>query len=358
MRPFSWFHRRGAFTPVAFAAACILAVEGVGRISAGAGADAAAVLGIAFMVVAWREGERVWPSHETVPTPPVGTTVRDVETALGGGSTPLRIAVIGDIQNGVAELVDLLREARRRGHDLVLLLGDCANAGRPERYALLRTVLRENLPGVPVLAVPGNHDLDDAGSCTTWTSWVGPPHWRLDLRGWRLLGLDDAAGPLTPASVALLRESAASPPPRGLVLVSHRQLFARDDETRDVVRARVRQLAASGLSPAPVLALAGHGHANEEFTDAAGTRHVVQGENCDRSGESESAFVGAATMTLGDGPPAYEIWRVRRRARLADELRRLAVTGVFPWIRGRWLGPLLWAAGLLASVAVRRLIFR
>ena len=186
---------------------------------------------------------------------------------------------------------------------------------------------------------------------TVWREWVGPTQWRLDLRGWRILGLDDADATLSPESMELVTAAAAEPAPRGgTILVAHRPLAApTGNDDNDGVAVRARRIAATGL--VPTLTFSGHWHENNDFRDAAGTRHILQGENCDRSSNGPNPPVTAAILTLGDGPPVYDTWRIPRRVRLSDQFLRHAVGSVYPSLRGHVLLTFAAVAALLVAAA-------
>lgn len=70
----------------------------------------------------------------------------------------LRILLMSDLH--LSTKSERARRALRRGRDAdcVLLAGDMTNDGTPEQFESLRRCIEEELPGVPVLAVAGNHD--------------------------------------------------------------------------------------------------------------------------------------------------------------------------------------------------------
>lgn len=323
----------------------------------GALASAAAAC---LLTLTWTLGASTWPKAEDVVRRRLGTEPAAVEKAVAAGdpAKPLRIAVLGDVQNGISELGDVLDAHRAAGVDLVMQLGDAANKGLPGRYAVLRRVFEEHAPGIPVIAVPGNHDIEPDGTTARWTEWVGPPEWRIDVRGWRIVGLDDAAGPISEASMALLRQVAKEPPPRcGTILVAHRPLARAEGEPgNDTVDARARQVASTGL--VATMTFSGHWHRNDTTPDALGTIHYLLGENCDRSSAGDDPSVSKAVLTLDPVVPEgaakgsghrLVVDRIPRRVRVSDEFLRTAVGSFYPWLRDHsWA---LWAALLVAALA-------
>jgi len=192
----------------------------------------------ALLAATWTVGWRTWPRSEVGVGRRLGTAPADIEASVAKGdpAAPLRIGVLGDIQNGISELADVLDAMRAAHVDFVLQLGDAANAGLPGRYAVLRRMFETHAPGIPVIAVPGNHDVGREWRHDVWRAWVGRPAWRLDVRGWRLVGLDDASGAVSAESMDLLAAVAREPPAAcGTILIAHRPLAAPSDAgARDV----------------------------------------------------------------------------------------------------------------------------
>ena len=231
---------------------------------------------------------------------------------------PLRVAVIGDIQNGFSEFADLQAKIAELSPDLVVQLGDAVNNAKEGRYAALRSSIRAHGAAIPMLVIPGNHDIGrSGGGLALFEAWVGPTEWRFDHGGWRLLGLNNAAGELSPKSRQLLAASGADAPDHGLIVFAHRP------ET-------------GPLTPAPTIQFAGHIHSSSGFVDAAGTRHVYHGNNCDRSRDADPGdlpTVGILTLR-GDGRFTWDDqWTVERRLLIREELRRLVVGSFYPLIK-------------------------
>lgn len=109
------------------------------------------------------------------------------------------------------------------GPDLVLLTGDLAEQPRPEAYGYLRSAI-ERL-GVPMLAIPGNHD--DAQVQRQGfpeTAVETPLTWRGG--GWQMILLNSAAegrieGVLTPAMLQGMEESLRASDAHALVVLHH-----------------------------------------------------------------------------------------------------------------------------------------
>ena len=319
-----------------------------------------------LFAVTWFAGVSTWPPGEEPVARRLGTApeILSDEVAKGDAAKPLRIGVVGDIQNGVSELGDLLDALLDERVDFILQLGDAANAGYEGRYAVLRRVFEEHAPGIPVIAVPGNHDVYPSNTTVTWERWVGPAQWRVDVRGWRILGIDDSLGDLSPASMELLRRAAKDPPPRcGTVVVAHRPLAAHDTLPEgDPWEPRAKQLAECGV--VPTLTISGHWHTNGTRRDEGGVTHYLLGESCDRASGGPQTDVSKAILTLSPpdaAAPSHEmrVERLPRRVRLSGEFLRLAVGSTYPSLRAHavlaWLAA---AAAVLLSLALGRAAVR
>ncbi len=299
----------------------------------------------AVMGWCWTVGHAAWPEDREASPDRIGADPAAVERSLAGRER-VRVAVIGDVQNGTQELRAVLRDVRAAEVDLVLLLGDVVNRGEEARFAALRSVLRAAAPRLPVLAVPGNHDLDANGSTAVYERWVGPAVWSAAVAGHVLIGLDDAAGRLSAASKALLRANSGVGERR--ILVAHRPLAPLSAEEEIDASDRMDAVAAAG--PPAELTLCGHRHESVDLVDVHGTRHVVVAENCDRPSVGEPGPLGWRLLVLERGkPPAVESREVARPRGLDAEVWRLAVTGVYPLLRRR---PVPAATALAACLAV------
>lgn len=122
--------------------------------------------------------------------------------------------------------------------DLIVHTGDLAmdGAGDPADLALAATW--NSAFSVPVLSVPGNHDVGDTAAIkptqtvdharlAAWRDRIGPDRWKHDCAGWRLIGLNAMLlGTLHPeedAQFAWLEAALATDAPVALFL--HKPLF-------------------------------------------------------------------------------------------------------------------------------------
>ncbi|MEM7198635.1 MAG: metallophosphoesterase [Planctomycetota bacterium] len=273
----------------------------------------------------WASGAAAWGvGPRRLATPPA-------DIAVDAGR-PWRVAVIGDIQNGLSELSELLALVARLEPDVILLLGDTVNNATPGRYAVLHSMFRDYGPAIPLVSVPGNHDMRRSNDALDlYETWVGPLHWRLDVGGWRILGLDNAAGPLSAASLELAAAAHEPPPKHGLVVATHRPL-------REALPRR------------PTITLAGHVHSSDDFVDEWGTRHFHHGNNCDRSHDNRAEDLPTVgILTLAEDGFEWTPHTVPRAMKLGVEFRRVACGSVYPVIRS---APFSFGFGIASLLAV------
>lgn len=121
--------------------------------------------------------------------------------------------------------------------DLVVNTGDLALNGADEDGDLELAVARHRDLKATTLLLPGNHDVGDSvdvGSTQPVTAErlaryrriVGPDHWRIDVAGWRLLGLNalllGSGLPGVEPHLALIRDAVASLNGRAFALFLHK----------------------------------------------------------------------------------------------------------------------------------------
>jgi hypothetical protein len=123
------------------------------------------------------------------------------------------------------------------GPDLVINTGDLALNGADEDGDLELAVARHRGLRATTLLLPGNHDVGDSigvGSAQPITAErlaryrriVGPDHWRIDVAGWRLLGINaqllGTGLAEVEAHLAAIRDAAAGLHGRALALFLHK----------------------------------------------------------------------------------------------------------------------------------------
>jgi len=120
----------------------------------------------------------------------------------------------------IALLRELLAEAARSA-DCIISAGDLTDSGTEAEFACLESILKKI--SVPVLAVPGNHDLVHGGEAR-FLRLFGAPAFFEERRGVQLAGVDTGDGFLgKPCNRAVFDRI---DPGKPLMLFSHFQLFA------------------------------------------------------------------------------------------------------------------------------------
>jgi predicted phosphodiesterase len=89
---------------------------------------------------------------------PVPARVRN-DAPLSDPAPRFRVAVLGDTQKGLANLSNLLRRLKEEKVDLILHTGDLVSTNDEGHYRLAALYLERAGIDVPMVVVPGNHDL-------------------------------------------------------------------------------------------------------------------------------------------------------------------------------------------------------
>jgi len=132
------------------------------------------------------------------------------EAALANGT--FSFIVIGDNRSGDAIFSQLVQQmndyaaAQSGAHKprFVLHTGDIVPSGALsewDNYAQLRAPLE-----LPMVYVPGNHEMDSADGAANYQGLVGVGNWSFDFGSSRFIGLDDSSGSFSAESVAFLRQ--------------------------------------------------------------------------------------------------------------------------------------------------------
>lgn len=195
----------------------------------------------------------------------------------------------------------LARWVASEAPDLVVHTGDLSVDGADHDDDLsFSSALVRALP-VPVLCLPGNHDVGhlpgtaqpvDAARLARWRRLVGPDRWVEDRGGWRLVGLDSllcgSGGGEEREQSAWLARSLEERGDRRVAMFSHQPLFVDDPDEGDT--------GYWGIPPAPRRALRELLARHEVALFASGHLHVAaQG----RLGATAIVWAPSSAFTVG-----------------------------------------------------------
>ncbi len=187
----------------------------------------------------------------------------------------LHVRPVGELYRGVADsnrtFADAIRylHALDRRPDLVLISGDLVDEGRPDEYAMVRTLLRDLT--IPHLVMPGNHDSRDnfqaAFADHAYLPATGPLHYCIDDYPVRIVAVDSCVpgrdyGHLDAEGLRWLREVLASDRAKPTVVFLHHPPFVSGipylDDYRFVEDEPLREVIAEASNVEAVLC--GHVH--------------------------------------------------------------------------------------------------
>lgn len=179
--------------------------------------------------------------------------------------------------------------------DLVVHTGDVTVDGADDETELAYTAGLMNTLGVRWRAVPGNHDVGDAGHVrqpvnagrlAAWRRHLGPDRWVEDAgegtAGWRLIGLDamliDSGEREEREQAAWLEEVTAGAQGRRIAWFLHRPLFVDNPQEGDTGYWSIKPQARSALMALVrkyqvALVASGHLHQARDFA-CDGTRYI------------------------------------------------------------------------------------
>lgn len=177
----------------------------------------------------------------------------------------------------VARALDAVRP------DMVVASGDVSLDGADSDADLVLAAEQFARLGVPVHAIPGNHDVGDHPDLAPkqpvnderlerFRRAMGPDRWVVDQGNWRLIGLDSqimGAHPAEASQARMIEEALATLDGRLLAVFTHKPLFAVDPAEQvfdywsvpPFARAAVRPIMAH---PALRLVASGHLHVHHE----------------------------------------------------------------------------------------------
>lgn len=165
-------------------------------------------------------------------------------------------------------IISALQDICRQTVDFVLFTGDLVHEGSAEDYRILRNMLEDNLPGVPVIPVLGNHDVKPA----FFKGYLGETPQESycavhEINGLRLVALDSAIsgqqhGGLTYQQELFLSQVLRAPAPCGTLLVLHHPFLG----SNPAFEMRLSPAVGALLRSSDVLGIfCGHTHSNHFF---------------------------------------------------------------------------------------------
>jgi Icc-related predicted phosphoesterase len=190
--------------------------------------------------------------------------------ALPRGPLPtgpaFKVAVLGDIQKGLANFAQMLELVGQEHADFILQTGDLVAENDPGHYRLVKLAVERSGTRVPFLVTPGNHDLK--GDPGQFEREIGPLELSFVAGEVAFILVQNAFG--TPPDVRVLEKRiAAAGPHRAVVLAMHQPPFDLDGEARPEYAAFLGWLEKSGVA----YLLTGHVHSY--FRKTVGSTVVV-----------------------------------------------------------------------------------
>lgn len=205
------------------------------------------------------------------------------------GAPQTRLAFLGDVQRGIADVAGPLAEALpREGVDLLVSSGDLVSHGEAPYYGVALAAFARAGWNTPSRVVPGNHDLwprrskDDRIGGALFEARFGPRHWAECVGPVLVVGVDNGADWLIEDQLPWLEGVLAEHPTLPWILVCHRPLYSFDREVRESPADLLPLVEVLRKRPA-ALAISGHLHAfHDETID--GVRHIVNAHGGDVHG--------------------------------------------------------------------------
>ncbi|HBE02024.1 MAG: hypothetical protein A2096_10665 [Spirochaetes bacterium GWF1_41_5] len=100
-------------------------------------------------------------------------------------------------------LQGIISELNNRNIDFILIAGDLTNTGGVNEYKKIDSILK--ISKHKILAVPGDHDLP-GGETRAWRHYFGPLQWSLNIKDFRIIGINSAAKTLDKTAVSMLNK--------------------------------------------------------------------------------------------------------------------------------------------------------
>ncbi|MDA1194315.1 MAG: metallophosphoesterase [Planctomycetota bacterium] len=207
----------------------------------------------------------------------------------GAGASRTRLAFLGDVQRGIADVLEPLRGAlAESGADLLISSGDLISHGEAPYYGIALAAFERAGWTTPTRLVPGNHELwprrskDDRIGGALFEARFGARHWVARSGPVLIVGLDNGADWLADDQLPWLRAALAAAPTAPWILVCHRPLYPFDTDVR-TPHADLAGLANALRPRPPLLVVSGHLHRyHDEVVD--GVRHLVNAHGGDVHG--------------------------------------------------------------------------
>jgi hypothetical protein len=245
--------------------------------------------------------------------------VRDTVRIPDGGA--YEFFVLGDVQQGLGAYRKALRtvsadpEAR-----FAVMCGDLVSSGGGARYPVLFDAAAREGSVVPVLTVPGNHDLAE-----DYSRHLGPLEWHVRAGPDLLIGLDDSLRMPDDAALDALEKLLAGSDARNRFVFLHRPLIREADPKPR--RARLLSiLRAGGVR----WIFAGHRH-SFEVREEDGLVECVNGCGGDMSGPFPVAAY-LARVRVADRSVAVEMVNLGETAEVDALLTSTFVVHLYaPW---------------------------
>lgn len=322
------------------------------------GCGVAVVVASATLAVGARLGARVGRRP---------TTAAWANRAPPSLQAPATVAFLGDVQRGIRDVARPLVEALARERAALLVSsGDLASHGEAPYYGIVARALDEAGLAVPMLVVPGNHDLEPGGvrdaapGRALFEAAVGPRAWSMRVGPLRLVGVDDASGPVEPEHLDLVRSAVegadadeggnAAP----WILVCHKPPRRIDHPGADPISGADRLVALLEARP-PVAVVSGHLRDDADVT-VGGVRYLANVRGGDfekRRWFAPPEFRLLLCEVSPSGGAAFRYASVRRRGSWRTAWRQLVVRAWAESRRGagRWVAA---PAGALLSLVAPR----
>jgi hypothetical protein len=246
---------------------------------------------------------------------------------------PVRLAFLGDVQEGIGDVARPLVEALADEKPAVLVIhGDLAAHGEAPYYGVVAGAFAAAGLATPTLVAPGNHDVEPDGvrdrgpGRRLFEERVGPRTWSFRAGALLVVGVDDGAETdVEPAVLARLDEVLAASPTGPWLLVCHRpprQVDRPDAPVTSGCEGLVQRVEARP----PVAVVSGHLHHDADVV-VRGVRYYVNAHGGDVAAKASapSDFRIVIADVAADGAVTFRPVSRERRWWMRVEVERLCV---------------------------------